>query len=135
MCGDGWFLGGAPERPYSVDGVVVALVVDLASGALLSCAVCVGRFCVVVAVAVVVMAVVVVLVVIIDGRLIVHRFSSEHKLRTLSDCSSAPFPTNSIVAAGSPITVTITANWGVCASERRRRDPAEEVFGCAVVMS
>ena len=72
-------------------------------------------------------------VVILDGRLIVHKFSSEHKLRALSDCISAPFPTKSIIAAGSPITVTTTANWGVCASERRGRDLAEEVFGFAVV--
>ena len=39
---------------------------------------------------------------ILDGRPIVHKFSSEHKLRALSDCISAPFPTKSSMDAGSP---------------------------------
>ena len=85
---------------------------------------------------VVVDAVAVVLVVIVDVlRLIVHNFWSEHKLFALSDCISAPLFTKSVMAAGSPFTVTITTNWGVCALERRRRDPTEGLVGFAVIMS
>ena len=74
-------------------------------------------------------------VVILDGRLTVHKFSSEHKLRALSDCISAPLFTKSVMAAGSPFTVTITTNWGVCALERCRRDLTEGLVGFAVIMS
>ena len=79
---------------------------------------------------------VLVLVVIVDVlRLIMHNFWSEHKLFALSDCISAPLSTKSVMAAGSPFTVTITTNWGVCALERRRRDPTEGLVGFAVIMS
>ena len=95
---------------------------------------------VLVLVVVVVTVVLVLFVVVDDGvlvlvRLIVHNFWSEHKLFALSDCISAPLFTKSVMAAGSPFTVTITTNWGVCALERRRRDPTEGLVGFAVIMS
>ena len=93
---------------------------------------------VLVLVVVVVMVVLVLFVVVDDGvlvRLIVHNFWSEHKLFALSDCISAPLFTKSVMAAGSPFTVTITTNWGVCALERCRRDLTEGLVGFAVIMS